>query len=164
MMRVQLMDDETWDLRFRLLGVELMQAPLFGLAVLQLGLLLYAPRFSASSRLFDSLFTRRRNAPPSRHQPLPSTGRRRGGEALAVNGLEGGDVDVDVDGGNGDVERDGEGGENEDGEDDRDGMEEDQGGVPLPEDLPALLTRAGSVGGVPSPMVFFEAQALEEMA
>ncbi len=60
MWRVVLLNDQTWDLRFRLIGVELMQAPLFGLALLQLGLLLYLPRFSASSALFDLLFTRRR--------------------------------------------------------------------------------------------------------
>jgi hypothetical protein len=161
MLRVQLMDDETWDMRFRLLGVELMQAPLFGLAVLQLGLLLYVPRFSASSPLFDSLFTRRRTTagPPSRrHQPL---GRD---ETLVVNGLEGGDGgDGDgVDEESGDAERE------EDGEDELQdgGVEggEEEIATPLPDDLPTLLTRAGSVGGVPSPIVFFEAQALREMS
>lgn len=175
MWRVVLLNDQTWDLRFRLIGVELMQAPLFGLALLQLGLLLYLPRFSASSALFDLLFTRRRRtcgagAPSSSsslsssssarhaHRSLPTQeefAEDNNGSELVVDRFVA-DQAADDDDDNDNENENGTRGEEDDEEDEIES-------VPV-DDLPALLARAASqVGRVASPIVFFEAQALQEM-
>jgi hypothetical protein len=176
MWRVVLLNDQTWDLRFRLIGVELMQAPLFGLALLQLGLLLYLPRFSASSALFDLLFTRRRrtsgagaplssssSSPSARHahRSLPTReefGEDNDGSELVVDRFVADQADEEDDNDNENGTRGGEG-EEDDDEEEEDKVE------PVPvDDLPALLARAASqVGRVASPIVFFEEQALREM-
>lgn len=176
MWRVVLLNDQTWDLRFRLIGVELMQAPLFGLALLQLGLLLYLPRFSASSALFDLLFTRRRRTCGAGAQSSSSSSpsARHAHRALPTREEFGEDNDGSVDrfvaDQAADDEEDDDDNENEngtrggEGEDDDDDEEEDKV-EPVPvDDLPALLARAASqVGRVASPIVFFEERALREM-
>ncbi|ELR12463.1 MBOAT family protein [Acanthamoeba castellanii str. Neff] len=161
MWRVVLLNDQTWDLRFRLIGVELMQAPLFGLALLQLGLLLYLPRFSASSALFDLLFTRRRRtcgAARHAHRSLPTQeefAEDNNGSELVVDRFVA-DQAADDDDDNDNENENGTRGEEDDEEDEIES-------VPV-DDLPALLARAASqVGRVASPIVFFEAQALQEM-
>lgn len=134
MLQVQLLDGTTWDLRFRMFGVELMQETLLVLVTCQLVLLLCMPRFSSSSDLFDKLFTRGRSS--IQHQPLStlSTGETIALEDLPMNG------------------------HNEENEEE---SEEGELGSELPSDLSSLLSRAAKVASTTSPLVFFEA---EEMA
>jgi hypothetical protein len=161
MWRVVLLNDQTWDMRFRLIGVELMQAPLFGLALLQLGLLLYLPRFSASSNLFDLLFTRRRTAAYDRIGTPSAIASRHTHHSLSTQD--------DGDDANGDGEEEssrGHEGEDED-EENVDGIDGEwdasSGQSVASDDLAGLLARASQVGSVSSPIAFFQAQALREM-
>lgn len=145
MWRVGLLDGETWDMRFRLLGVELMQEPLLVLVTIKLLLLMWTPRFSSSTALFDRLFTRRTGGAimtDSRHRPLSVLSSE---ETTAFGSF----VEEP------DTEHSNTG--DEGFEEEEEVKESDSG---LTDDLPSLFVRASHVGEVASPLAFFQAQEM----
>jgi len=148
---VLLLSDQTWDMRFRLIGVELMQAPLLVISVVQLGLLLFSPHFSPSSALFDGLWTRKGS------KRLPTAGQIQSEqeEEEEEDGLDKACAQIRQ------VE------EEEEEEEDRmkagwsvQELEMEAEHESKPDDLQTLFALAKEMDGVESPILFFEAQVL----
>jgi len=148
---VLLLSDQTWDMRFRLIGVELMQAPLLVISVVQLGLLLFSPHFSPSSALFDGLWIRKGS------KRLPTAGQIQSEqeEEEEEDGLDKACAQIRQ------VE------EEEEEEEDRmkagwsvQELEMEAEHESKPDDLQTLFALAKEMDGVESPILFFEAQVL----